>query len=86
VEVSVADLGPGIEPRNLLRLFQPFFTTKKGGLGIGLSVSERIVRAHGGRIWAENHPNGGAVFHLSLPAAAVQKRRRRAKRPVPRNK
>jgi len=68
VEVSVSDSGSGIEPDNLPRLFQPFFTTKNGGLGIGLSVAEKIVTAHSGRIWAENRPNGGAIFHLVLPA------------------
>jgi C4-dicarboxylate-specific signal transduction histidine kinase len=72
VEVSVSDLGPGIEPSDLPRLFQPFFTTKKSGLGIGLSVSEKIVAAHSGRIWAENRPTGGAVFHLVLPAVNGQ--------------
>jgi PAS domain S-box-containing protein len=80
VEVSVSDLGPGIEPDHLSRLFQPFFTTKRSGLGIGLSVAERIVRAHSGRIWAENRPNGGAVFHLALPAANGQTRKRRPKK------
>lgn len=70
VEVSVSDLGPGIEPEKLPRVFEPFFSTKKGGLGIGLSVAEKIVTAHSGRIWAENHPAGGAVFHLVLPAVS----------------
>lgn len=69
VVVSVSDLGSGIEPSNLPRLFQPFFTTKKSGLGIGLSLAEKIVTAHSGRIWAENCPTGGAVFHMVLPAA-----------------
>jgi C4-dicarboxylate-specific signal transduction histidine kinase len=68
VELSVSDSGPGIEPGNLPRLFQPFFTTKKTGLGIGLSVAEKIVTAHSGRIWAENRPAGGAAFHFALPA------------------
>ena len=68
VEVSVSDLGPGIEPRNLPYLFQPFFTTKKSGLGVGLSVAERIVKAHNGKIWAENRHTGGAAFHFALPA------------------
>jgi signal transduction histidine kinase len=80
VEVSVSDLGPGIEPRNLARLFQPFFTTKKSGLGIGLSVAERIVKAHSGRIWAENRPNGGAIFHLALPAVNGKKAKSRPKK------
>jgi signal transduction histidine kinase len=69
VEVSVSDSGPGIEPCNLPRLFQPFFTTKEGRLGISLSLAEKIVTAHRGRIWAENAPSGGAIFHMVLPAA-----------------
>jgi len=69
LELSVSDQGPGIEPGNLPHLFQPFFTTKARGLGIGLSVAERIVAAHEGRVWAENRPTGGAVFHMALPVA-----------------
>lgn len=84
VEVSVSDSGPGIQPDHLSRLFQPFFTTKKNGLGIGLSVAEKIVRAHSGRIWAENCPNGGAVFRLALPAANGQTRKRPRKKRVAR--
>jgi len=72
VEVTVSDSGHGIEPSNLPRLFEPFFTTKETGLGIGLSVAEKIVTAHSGRIWAENRPAGGAVFHLVLPAVQIE--------------
>jgi PAS domain S-box-containing protein len=72
VELSVSDLGPGIEPNNLPHLFQPFFTTKATGLGIGLSVAERIVTAHRGRVWAENRSSGGAIFHIVLPALKGQ--------------
>lgn len=72
VEVSVSDSGSGIEPDNLPRLFQPFFTTKQSGLGIGLWVTEKIVTAHNGRIWAENRPTGGAVFRFALPAMKDQ--------------
>ena len=64
---SVADTGPGILPELLDGLFAPFYTTKENGLGLGLSISSSIVRAHGGRIWAENAPGGGSVFHLTLP-------------------
>jgi len=67
VELSVADSGPGIQPENLPRLFEPFFTTKESGIGMGLSISRKIVEAHHGRIWAENNPAGGAVFRVSLP-------------------
>jgi PAS domain S-box-containing protein len=70
VELSVADSGPGIPADNLPRLFEPFFTTKESGIGMGLSISRKIVEAHHGRIWAENRPAGGAVFHVTLPTAA----------------
>ena len=69
VELSVADSGPGIEPGNLPRLFEPFFTTKQSGIGMGLPISRKIVEAHHGRISAESHPAGGAVFRVTLPAA-----------------
>lgn len=68
VEISVADSGMGIEPDNLPRVFEPFFTTKQTGIGMGLSISRKIVEAHQGRISAENHPAGGAVFRVTLPA------------------
>jgi PAS domain S-box-containing protein len=68
VKVSVADSGLGIEPNSLPHLFEPFFTTKERGIGMGLSIADKIVTAHHGRIWAENHPAGGAIFHVVLPA------------------
>jgi two-component system sensor kinase FixL len=67
--VSVADTGPGIAPEVLERLFQPFMTTKPQGMGVGLSISRSIVEAHGGRIWAEANPGGGALFRFTLPPA-----------------
>jgi len=69
IEVSVADTGPGIPQDCLPRLFQPFFTTKADGMGMGLSISRTIIEAHGGRIWAENRPEGGAAFRFTLPIA-----------------
>ncbi|MDA9488780.1 sensor histidine kinase [Bradyrhizobium sp. CCBAU 11361] len=68
--VSIADKGDGILAEKVAELFKPFFTTKAQGMGIGLSIAHTIVQAHGGRIWAENVPSGGAVFHVSLPLAA----------------
>jgi two-component system, LuxR family, sensor kinase FixL len=70
VHVEVADNGPGIAPERLSSIFKPFATTKASGVGVGLAVSESIVRAHRGRIWAENHDGGGAVFHIVLPRVA----------------
>jgi PAS domain S-box-containing protein len=68
VEVAVLDSGHGIPATTLPRLFQSFYTTKKDGMGLGLPLARSIVEAHGGRIWAENRPEGGAVFRITLPA------------------
>ena len=68
VEVSVRDTGPGIAPEIAAKLFQPFMTTKRQGMGVGLSISRTIVEAHGGRLWAEPNPGGGTVFFLTLKA------------------
>jgi C4-dicarboxylate-specific signal transduction histidine kinase len=66
VRISVSDTGCGL-PRVAERIFEPFYTTKKQGLGLGLSICRSIVTAHKGRLWAENSAAGGAVFHLELP-------------------
>lgn len=66
VQVSVADTGPGVSPEMIDQLFQPFITTKRHGMGVGLSISRTIIEAHGGRIWAEPTPGGGATFHFTL--------------------
>ena len=70
VEVSVADSGPGLDPDVAARLFQPFVTTKPGGMGIGLSICRSIVEAHGGKLRASENPGGGAVFSMILPVSA----------------
>lgn len=67
--VSVADSGPGVDEAAAARLFQPFVTTKADGMGVGLSISRTIVEAHGGRIWTEPNPGGGAVFRFTVRLA-----------------
>ena len=68
VEIAVADTGRGIGDAVAAQLFQPFVTTKPAGMGIGLSISRTIVESHGGRLWAENNPEGGATFRFTLRA------------------
>ena len=68
VHVSFADRGPGFAAELIEKLFEPFYTTKPQGLGLGLSISRSIIRAHGGRLWGAGTP-GGATFHINLPAA-----------------
>jgi len=68
-EVSIEDSGPGIPIDKLEHIFDTFFTTKEGSMGMGLSISRTIVESHGGRIWAENQRGGGAAFRFSLPIA-----------------
>jgi two-component system sensor kinase FixL len=69
VEVTVQDSGVGIEKTNLDHVFDPFYTTKADGLGMGLAIVRSIVEAHGGRVGARNNPDGGAAFWFALPAA-----------------
>jgi signal transduction histidine kinase len=68
VKVTIEDAGPGIAPEELSTVFEPFFTTRSGGLGMGLAICRRIVEAHGGRIWGEN-TGDGARFSFTLPLA-----------------
>ncbi|BAQ48277.1 PAS/PAC sensor signal transduction histidinekinase [Methylobacterium aquaticum] len=68
VEIAVSDTGPGIAEDVAERLFQPFVTTKPGGMGVGLSICRTIVEAHGGRLTVERNASGGATFRLGLPA------------------
>jgi PAS domain S-box-containing protein len=75
VTVSIQDNGTGIPPADLDRIFSGFFTTKVGGMGIGLTICQSIINAHGGSIMAANHPAGGAVFSFTLPAVLPAARR-----------
>jgi two-component system, LuxR family, sensor kinase FixL len=68
IRVSVADTGPGISSEIADQLFRPFVTTKRHGMGIGLSISRAIVESHGGKIWVEPNPSGGTIFHFTLVA------------------
>ena len=67
VEISVADTGDGIAPGAEEKVFEPYYSTKPHGLGLGLSLSRSIVSAHGGQLWAESRRTDGAVFHCTLP-------------------
>lgn len=71
LSLDVRDFGPGIPPQDLGRVFEPFYTTKKAGhgLGLGLSISHRIIASMGGELQVTNHPQGGAVFRIWLPKA-----------------
>jgi C4-dicarboxylate-specific signal transduction histidine kinase len=69
VLVAVQDAGAGIDPKDQRRIFDAFFTTKPQGMGMGLNVSQSIVQAHDGRLWATANPGGGTTFQFTLPAA-----------------
>lgn len=68
VRVAIRDYGPGIDERESDKIFKPFFTTKRSGLGMGLPLAYSIVEGVAGHIWAENNPDGGATFFFELPA------------------
>jgi signal transduction histidine kinase len=76
VRLSVQDTGVGFEAQDAQRLFEPFYTTKSEGMGIGLSVSRSIIESHGGRLWAERNVGPGATFAFSIPACGTQCRAR----------
>ncbi|BAN27549.1 two-component system sensor histidine kinase NtrB [Caballeronia insecticola] len=71
LRVAVIDRGTGLEDNMMDKLFVPFFTSKRDGLGLGLSISRSIVEMHGGRIWAQSNPQGGAAFYFTLPVASA---------------
>jgi signal transduction histidine kinase len=66
-EIAVIDRGSGIDPKHLENIFNPFFTTKSSGVGLGLSIVSKIVDDHGGQITVESTPGEGSVFHVYLP-------------------
>lgn len=70
VEVAVKDRGRGMTPEQQLRIFEPFYTTKPSGIGMGLTISRNLVEAHHGRLWAESQPQG-TTFRFSLPIAGA---------------
>ena len=67
IQVGVQDYGSGIESAKLERIFEPFYTTKPEGLGMGLSICRSLIEAHNGRLWAVSNPDGGATFSFTLP-------------------
>jgi PAS domain S-box-containing protein len=67
VQVTVEDSGIGLDPNTISKIFDPFYTTKAGGMGMGLSVSRSIVGSHGGRLWAAANDGPGTVFYITLP-------------------
>jgi signal transduction histidine kinase len=69
ISVAVQDSGPGIDPEHLERVFAPFYTTKTGGIGMGLSICRSIIAAHGGRLWAEANRPRGTIFQFTLPVS-----------------
>ena len=66
VQVVISDTGPGVAPEIAEQLFRPFVTTKRQGMGVGLSISRTIVESHEGRLWTEPNPDGGSIFRLTL--------------------
>jgi signal transduction histidine kinase len=67
VQVTVRDSGTGLDPNAIARIFDPFYTTKADGMGMGLSISRSIVQHHGGKLWAAASDGPGTTFHFSLP-------------------
>ena len=71
VRLTVRDVGTGVDPENLEKLFEAFYTTKSHGMGVGLSISQSIIENHGGRLWAEANEGPGATFSFSIPLCDI---------------
>ena len=67
VQATVDDSGVGLDPGAIRRIFEPFYTTKSGGMGMGLSICRSIIENHGGRIWVSQASHRGTIFHFELP-------------------
>jgi signal transduction histidine kinase len=67
VQVTVEDSGTGLDPEKIARIFDAFYTTKPGGMGMGLSICRSILQTHNGRLWATANDGPGASFHFKLP-------------------
>jgi PAS domain S-box-containing protein len=72
VLVTIRDTGTGLQAENMSQLFEPFYTTKADGMGMGLAISQSAVQSHGGRIWASPNTPRGAIFQFTLPAATAE--------------
>ncbi|MBV8730611.1 MAG: hypothetical protein JO336_12465 [Acidobacteriia bacterium] len=67
VQVTVEDSGVGLDPEKVAKIFEPFYTTKSSGMGMGLSICRSIIKTHGGQLWATANEGRGASFHFTLP-------------------
>jgi signal transduction histidine kinase len=72
VVIAVEDSGPGIEPTNINRIFDAFFTTKPQGMGMGLSICRSIIESHGGQLWASARQPSGSIFYVKLPGTPLR--------------
>jgi two-component system sensor kinase FixL len=84
IQAAVSDRGTGLSGDKLDKIFQPFYTTKGEGLGMGLSISRSIIEAHGGQLWAENNRGRGATFYFTVPVEDAQMKENLAQRYEPR--
>jgi signal transduction histidine kinase len=81
--LKISDDGPGIGPRQATRIFEPFYSTKETGLGLGLAVSQRICRSHGGELALERGDYSGAIFVVKLPLPVADEAVTAVRRPSP---